>query len=538
MKKSIAIVLGIILYTVSVFAQSSRDFVCRIVPSENDVMYRTLNKLAEGLVKQKYDTEAEKLSSYISTRESTGFVISDDAGKKYVITSSTRLSDFSLLDIDFATPQNFSLHDLKPSAVDKNLRLLLIELPESYSGKSIKAGTMVLTEGQKIEIPDFTGKHWENQSAFISNINEGKTYFTHSNRFAPPGSPALIPDPSSDSGYRLAGVNRSLSDSSGSREICTEKTSGVHDFVQSWRNSVYMDEDIPLNLFIDMVKSKDGELASRFVSAELLSERGVDIFLSDMSYEYRNKLKDEPCKALSLLASERIKKIFAPYKSISVSKIKTDGDCASVVFDVGTKEIESLWTKNQGLWKLSDLDGLDEKKSPKKNTAPGFMGFDGWAGDPFVLNIRGSYLLPSTIDGGGFDVTALASLQLFGIGFFYQQESLEMETSSGTQKRNAHSFGGIARLQLPLNLWRFMLVPYIEGRLGFTNVHEVFGDKSSRLYFGANFGMDLAFVINEYIAPYISFSGNTVNYNGNENSNNFSFSAGLRLLGIIDFSAL
>ena len=83
-----------------------------------------------------------------------------------------------------------------------------------------------------------------------------------------------------------------------------------------------------------------------------------------------------------------------------------------------------------------------------------------------------------------------------------------------------------------------MLVPYIEGRLGFTNVHEVFGDKSSRLYFGANFGMDLAFVINEYIAPYISFSGNTVNYNGNENSNNFSFSAGLRLLGIIDFSAL
>lgn len=538
MKKSIAIVLGIILYTVSVFAQSSRDFVCRIVPSENDVMYRTLNKLAEGLVKQKYDTEAEKLSSYISTRESTGFVISDDAGKKYVITSSTRLSDFSLLDIDFATPQNFSLHDLKPSAVDKNLRLLLIELPESYSGKSIKAGSAVLTEGQKIEIPDFTGKHWENQSAFISNINEGKTYFTHSNRFAPPGSPVLIPDPSSDSGYRLAGVNRSLSDNSGSREICTEKTSGIHDFVQNWRNSVYMDEDIPLNLFIDMVKSKDGELASRFVSAKLLSERGVDIFLSDMSYTYKKQLEEDPCKALSNLAADRIKKIFAPYNSISVGKIKMEGDRASVIFETETKEIESSWIKNQGLWKLADLDGLDEKKPPKKNTVPGFMGFEGWAGDPFMLNIRGSYLLPSIADGGGFDVTVMANFQVFGAGFFYQQESLEMQTTSGMQKRNAHSFGGIARLQLPLNLWRFMLVPYIEGRLGFTNVHEVFGDKSSRLYFGANFGMDLAFVINEYIAPYISFSGNTVNYNGNENSNNFSFSAGLRLLGIIDFSAL
>ena len=93
-------------------------------------------------------------------------------------------------------------------------------------------------------------------------------------------------------------------------------------------------------------------------------------------------------------------------------------------------------------------------------------------------------------------------------------------------------------MQLPLNLWRFMFAPYIEGRLGFTNVNEVFGDKSSRLYFGANYGMDIAFGINEFIAPYISFSGNTVIYNENERSNNFSFSAGLRLLGIFDWGSL
>ena len=538
MKKSFIIILTVILSIASSFAQSSRDFVCRIVPSENDVMYRTLNTLSERLKTQKYDSEAEKLFSYISTRESTGFVISDDAGKKYVITSSTRLSDFSLLDIDFASPQNSPLHDLKPSAVDKNMRLLLIELPESYSGKSIKAGNIVLTEGQKIEIPDFTGKHWENQSAFISNINEGKSYFTHSNRFAPAGSPVLIPDPGSGSGYRLAGVNRSVAESSSSREICAEKTTGVHSFVQTWRNCVYMDEEIPLNLFLDMIKSKDDGLASRFISAELISERGVDIFLSDMSYEYKSKLKEDPCKSLSNLAADRIKKIFAPYNSISVGKIKMEGDRASVVFETETREIESSWIKNQGLWKLADLDELDEKKPPKKNTAPGFMGFEGWAGDPFMLNIRGSYLLPSTADGSGFDITVMANFQVFGAGFFYQQEQLDMETSSGIQKRNAHSFGGVLRMQLPLNLWRFMFAPYIEGRLGFTNVNEVFGDKSSRLYFGANYGMDIAFGINEFIAPYISFSGNTVIYNENERSNNFSFSAGLRLLGIFDWGSL
>lgn len=85
-----------------------------------------------------------------------------------------------------------------------------------------------------------------------------------------------------------------------------------------------------------------------------------------------------------------------------------------------------------------------------------------------------------------------------------------------------------------LGFSRIMILPFAEGRLGFTNVHEILGDKSSRLFFGFNYGVDLGFAVNEIFAPYVSFSGNSASYNGSERANNFSFSAGVRLIGIVD----
>ena len=111
-----------------------------------------------------------------------------------------------------------------------------------------------------------------------------------------------------------------------------------------------------------------------------------------------------------------------------------------------------------------------------------------------------------------------------------------MEDNGGTGKHRASTFGGVVRIQIPIVIWRFMLIPFVEGRLGFTNVSELFDDKTARLFFGTHYGVDLCFVINEYVAPYVSFSGNSVTYNNSEHSNSFEFSAGLRLLGIFDYT--
>ena len=546
MKKFVLTICVMFLPVMALFAQSSKAFVCRVVPNENDAVYKMLKSVEARLEEYNYNDEALNVRTFLSTVGNMGVVISDESGKKYVLTSGDKsLSDFTGFDIRFVSDgdsESVVLKDLKLSALDGERDFLLIELPRNYSGKALRLNNTRPELGQKVEIPNFNNGYWENQLSMVVDVKEEKTYFLHSNQFASVGTPVLLHDGNSDSAYTLLGVNRYLKNSD-RNSLCAEKNSSINEFMKKWPYTKVEDTDLPLNLFISMISepySNKEKIASRFISAELLLSKGADFFISDTDYHrYGNDFKKDPYKDLAGLMTKHIGHILKPNSILSVSSVEESGNSAKVVFSNDGKLIDTAWVKENGLWKISDVEGLDERINIKKKTSYGYLWDvdDGYYGDPYVLNLRGSYLVSTDSDNRGFDVSALLNAQFFGFGLFYQQDKFPMELSSGTQEHTASTFGGLVRFQLPIDIWCFMIVPFVEGRLGFTNVHELFDDKSSRLFAGINYGVDLAFVINPYLAPYVSFSGNAASYNDREHSNNLSFAAGLRLLGVFDISA-
>ncbi|MBO7638258.1 MAG: hypothetical protein J6S91_04715, partial [Treponema sp.] len=380
---------------------------------------------------------------------------------------------------------------------------------------------------------------------------DDREYFTLSYKDAPVGSPVLLHDNNTDSAYTLLGVNHI------EKRICqAEKNPAISDFLKNWRYTNSIDTELPLNLFVNTLNKKTAipnsktssstdssifieEFGDRFISTELLRKLGADLYISNSgNSRYGNKYSDDPYRGILFVTAEIIKNLFNNNSSLSVDSVVINKDYAKVVFEKDSEPLQTEWIKENGSWKLSSVEGLEQKIKLKKYKENVWID-DPYYGDPFVLNIRGSLLVPteySRADNKGFDITALGTFQYFGAGLFFQQEKLAMEYNGGTGDHRASSFGGLIRLQIPVNVWRFILVPFAEGRFGFTNASEIFDDKSARLFFGSDFGVDLCFAVNEYVAPYVSFSGNSVSYGGNEHSSSFEFSAGLRLLGVFDFT--
>ena len=551
--------LFIIIFTLSqalmLFAQSPKDFVCRVVPSESDNTYKMLQSAQSRFEEYNYKYEADKIKRFLTDTGNTGVIIRDDAGKKYVLTSGDEsLSDFTTFDIKFApdhNPEPVVLRGLKISALDTEYNFLLISLPDNYSGKALRVTNASPVQGQNVIVPDFSTSHWEEHYVTVSDAYNDRNYFILSCKDAPVGSPVLLHDNNTDSAYTLLGINHK--DRNGLAQA--EKTPAISSFLNNWRYMKSDDPELPLNLFISMINKKVSnsntksigstessvsleEIGDTFISTELLRKFGADLYISNSgNSKYGNKYSNDPYKGILFVTAEIIKNLFNNNSSLSVDSVVINKDYAKVVFEKDSEPIQTEWIKENGSWKLSSVEGLEQKIKLKKYKDNGWID-DPYYGDPFVLNIRGSLLVPteySRADNKGFDITALGTFQHIGAGLFFQQEKLVMDYDGGTGEHRASSFGGLIRFQIPINAWRFMLVPFIEGRLGFTNVSEIFDDKSARLFFGSDFGVDLCFVINEYVAPYVTFSGNNVSYSNTEHTSSFEFSAGIRLLGILDY---
>ena len=538
-KKFISIICGMFFTALVICAQtlqSPADFVCRISPSENDSVYKMLKDAEADFSSRKRSEEVSVIKNFLSGEGNMGIVVRDAAGKKYVLSVGTEgLSSFTRFDICFASETSSALKDLKLSALDSQNNFLLVELPETYAGKALGLSNVLPTVGQRVVVPNFTSNRLEVQPAMVTDVRSNN--FLHSAKDALAGSPVLLSDMSSGSSYTLLGMNRpSKSDSDSIYAEFVYPT--LSDFVKNWRNVMLDDVDLPLNLFLSMVtspSSNSDRIAARFISTKLLTDSGVDIYLSKVndSYSFKSNFRANPHTGLAYVTASCIKRVFGGSSSFFIDSMYIYENTAKVAFSDGEKTIQSAWVRENGLWKISELEGLESFIKKKRSGGSDWFGED-YFGDPYILNIKGSFLVPTETDTKGFDVAAMLNAQFFGIGLFYQQEKLVMELSSGPEERNAYTFGAIYRVQAPFDLWRFIVIPYVEGRLGITNIHELFDDKSSRLYFGVDYGLDLCFSINTTFAPYVSISGNSVSYNDRERSNNVSLTAGLRLFGFME----
>lgn len=545
-KKFYSIIVLIFLPALFLCAQTTMDFVCRVVPSKNDEVYKTLQNAQERFNEFNYEDEAYEIKNFLNRNGCMGFVIRDEAGKKYVFTSSSnKLSTYTTFDVTFASESYPVLHDLKLSALDSENNFMLIELPADYTGKALNMSNIVPTLGQNVVIPDFSGTRLELQSSAITESDSAKSTFKYS--FPQPviGSPVLLHDMNTATEYTLLGINCPSKGNTGPNFLTMNNTS-INGFMKKWPYLTQKDKDLPLNLFLGMISSTSSnelELGTRFVSARLTGSLGAELFMSNKSYflhsSYNRKYNfyNNPYFGLKGWMACYIKDLFNSDNEHYIDSLIINGETAKVVFTDGAKTIESEWIKENDLWKISYIQGLAEKTDFKKNNIfnNNNWGTDEYYGDPYLINLKGSLLLPTDRDNKGFDIEALCTWQFVAGGVFYQQERLEMETSAGIEERNAYTAGLVGRIQFPIDIKRLMIIPFIEGRFGFTNVHELFDDKSSRLYFGVDYGIDVAFIINQNFAPYLSFSGNNVGYNTKEKSNNFSFSIGLRFLGVCDF---
>ena len=81
------IVCFVLMEALVLFAQSPKEFVCRVVPSENDKAYQMLKSAEIRFREYNYKDQAEDIKAFLAKVGNMGVVIRDDAGKKYVLTS-------------------------------------------------------------------------------------------------------------------------------------------------------------------------------------------------------------------------------------------------------------------------------------------------------------------------------------------------------------------------------------------------------------------------------------------------------------------
>ena len=80
-KKFYSIIVLIFFPAVFLCAQTTMDFVCRVVPSKNDEVYKTLQNAQERFNEFNYEDEASEIKNFLNRNGCMGFVIRDEAGK-------------------------------------------------------------------------------------------------------------------------------------------------------------------------------------------------------------------------------------------------------------------------------------------------------------------------------------------------------------------------------------------------------------------------------------------------------------------------
>ena len=537
LKKSLALLLTL-LFSLPLFSQTSFKKNVRLANgAKSDNVRKSLSEIAKSFRANNYSYEASRIeNNLLSKKGSTGFVVKGNDGKFFVIADDSILSEYTSADVQFENDDNSLLEYTSLPIVKKENGLVLIALPEDFSGEALSLSEKGVVEGEEITAAGFVlyeeGTRYERRSGIVVNTDSNGEFFvsvpinkTYS------GSPLLK---KSGDKYEIAGTVLYAEESNeyNVRKVVNAKK--IRALIDSFyeKDGAKTEEKPNTEQFLKALK--EGK-AKDFVSDSLALKAGDVAFMTyESSYSYR--FESKPVEVLRDAVSRAVCETLGAKKAknISVEEIadSKESESATIAFVSEKKRFVSDWQIENGEWKLIEFSSLEElSKKKKKNKSDDIDPVS--MGDAYIFLVKGGKLFQTENEGkSGASASAFLMCHLAGIGLFYQSEEIALDTRESAEPTVMNSAGLALRFQLPFDIWRFMIVPYSELRMGISNPDDIKGD-NSRIYYGSLCGLDLAFNAGQ-VAPTASVEFIHSGYNDSEKSNNLGISFGLRIFRALE----
>ncbi len=537
MKKYIFLVILFSSLGFCLGAESLRNYVCCVRADENDENIQFLRSLGKDKDFCKLYSRNSGLRIFFQNLNANGFVVRAQNGKKYVLTVERAVKNSRTANVSFLQEDNsvLPLTNLPVFKSDENTGLSLVALPADFDCQVLDFFEGKAEEGENVytasvfpnqKTPDYFFQVGFLQNPFAPNVLNDFSKITFLYLHSLPanslsdGQPLLV---KSGTSYKILGVNikndeesyaipgkfikefleQAFKDDSESQSATTKNQSykAPEEFFATLKN--------PQASFTDI---------SEFISDEFVRNYGKRIL-----FTYHNKIDKKTNKFKSFgkdpmdcLRATCAFALWAELKGGTPNAKNPDEFVSWKSFDGALKICDAKFSKN---FRTSP------KEESKQNESYFGFGYDSY--NDAVFRLEGGLVRPTEDGTNGFDANLGFDIFCIGAGLFFEREKVDLPVKSSERGTWMNSFGISARLLLPFYVWRLSFTPFVEGRLGLSNITDIFGGDTTRLYFADRVGLELMPRFFEHINPFISVSGLHSTYNA-KHTYNVEFSAGIK----------
>ena len=572
-KKCLYGVLVLCFSVTAVFAAPLRNYVCVVRSNLPKDTVTFLKDYRDRLENRGYASYAKNIDAYLKGSFGSGFVFYASNGKPYVVTNRHVVKEAETVNVEFENEDgsNSSYKELKIIAVDEDIDIALVALPDSYTRKGLTLSNVSVRDGDEVWSAGFPGlgsdPMWQLGKGTVTNARakikellspDISTLIQHSAQVdaGNSGGPLLTADSKSEAGYSVIGINTwkatyrestnfsipaAIIKSFIQRNIAGEKKQNIDERVKQFVKSTADKNELFFSL-------------GKYISNEMVSKAGGDDFLDVLATapsSVRSVIVEifayDPIEGLRYALAYKVWKTFqgddgALTTEASAAEESTNGMKVSFT-PQGKDAIPSLWTEEQGVWRLSEFGEAKAQKSAKKKTkkrsgASSVTGLE--IDDPYLINATVGPLFAFESQTAGFNLSVLFMNTYFGGGPFIQTEKVNNVRIGGRSSyiirpETMTTVGAALRFQVPLAFNKFIVAPFAETRIGLTNIATILSDESTyRFYFGIGGGVYASYRITDWLAPmagiqymhslYSKWFGNTT-----ENANNMTVFIGIKL---------
>lgn len=571
MKKIISFLFALLISTV-VFAASLRDYVCVVRPVISESTTAFLKDYEKYLESRGYKSYAENIEAYLTGSFGSGFIIYGSNGKPYILTNRHVVLEAETATVQF---EDFDgklteYKNLTIVAVDEDIDIALIALPEDFSKPGLTLSFNSISDGDDVWSAGFPGLGkdpvWQLGKGIVSNSTARikdlldpsiSPIIQHSAPIDPgnSGGPLMISNSKTSSGYSVIGINTW-------KAVFRENTNFA---IPSSLIKTFMDKAIngtnkmgfneKLALFDKTVTNKEASFSdmSRFISNDMISTCGGPLFISILqkgSVTEKNEIINafiyDPIEGLRYTLAYYVYSSFQKNGEIiqfTEAEPVKEGDTYKVEYTPAKgKAFTAEWMEVQGNWKLVDFNNLSSKKNTysklitnQNNVKNDVLNSSvKTIGDPYLMNFNLGYNFPKQGYDGGFNFDFISYVEYFGLDFFVMKETIpltindEWGEKQGTSPTDMLTAGIGLRMQVPINLNYIIVEPYVEGKLGFSNLLQLHKG-TNRFYAGYTLGVDcIVNCVSDTVAPQVGVKYIHSSYGSNK-SDRVSITAGVRL---------
>lgn len=546
MKKSLIAIFALFCFGGLLSAASVKDSVCIVRSQLSEKNTAFLENYGASLKKQGYGKYASSIESYLQGSFGSGFVYEGSNGKKYVITNRHVVISGDTVTIQFEKDDGTydEYKDLPVLAIDDDLDVAVIELPSTAKKSAISVKTTAVSDGDDVwtaGFPGLAGKPaWQfgkgsvtNSSARIDELVPSSitTIIQHSAQVdgGNSGGPLLIKDSGTSLGYRVVGINtwKAANRENTNFAIPMKAVKNFVDNVIAKKNTSGKIEN-RVEKFNTSIANKDETFGSmsRFISNDMISSLSSKTFLnivntasSDAQEIILANFIIDPLEGIRYAIAAYVWNSFrrrGELMAYTTSTPEAVEDAYSVSFTIEGKDpFVSTWIKEQGLWKISDFNGIASGADVASSSGVSIY-------NPFMLDITGSVGFSKT-DSLPFSVGLNYNDEFYGWGLKYISDSI------GIGSYNI--FLCEVKFFVPVNFGKVILTP--NGFAGMGMFRLKGGDEFDFDFgFEIGGGLEVAFDLGnwapfigvDYVSRSIGFSDNKVKKNSVEVNVGIKFS--------------